>query len=114
MLAGYVSKSSSNPYLRITIGNGQNDGINGVKHIDERSKAISNDLNPEFFQSYEFDVNFPEDWQLKIEVCSANYYNLGIFSDEVIGETLIDLEDRYYGNPEYAELILIRFMQNKK
>ena len=114
MLAGYISKSSSNPYLRITIGNGQNDGVNGVKHIDDRSKAISNDLNPEFFQSYEFDVNFPEDWQLKIEVCSANHYNLGIFSDEVIGETVIDLEDRYYGNPEYAELILIRFMQNKK
>ncbi len=66
-----------------------------MKCIDDRDKEISQDLNPKFYRSYEFDASFPEDWKLKIEIYdkgSISYY------DALIGSTTIDLEDRYFGN----------------
>jgi hypothetical protein len=66
-----------------------------VKYINEREKALKQTTNPDYYKTYEFDVYFPDDWQLKIEVKDAS--NL-ILSDDLIGQTIIDLEDRYFGN----------------
>ena len=107
-LAGYSAKCTANPYLIIKIGEGNNDEGQGIKYINERDKAKLNNLNPEFYQTYEFEVVFPESWELRIEIWDAG----GIISDDMIGYTSIDLEDRYYGNPYLTSKAILEF--NKK
>jgi len=37
-----------------------------VKFIDDRDKNLSQNLNPKFYRSYEFDASFPEDWKIEL------------------------------------------------
>jgi hypothetical protein len=52
-------------------------------------------LNPKYYRSYEFDAQFPEDWRLEIEIYDKRWIS---YNDGLIGSTVIDLEDRFYGN----------------
>ena len=51
-------------------------------------------MNPQFYRSYELDVTFPEDWRLEILI----YDKGGLLGDNLIGSTVIDLEDRFFGD----------------
>ena len=66
-----------------------------MKFVTERDNELSQDLNPKFHRTYEFDANFPEDWKLEIQI-----YDKGSFAytDALIGSTIIDLENRLFGN----------------
>ena len=78
--------SASDPYIKIYFG--------GEKKFDEQ-KNHQNDLdNVKWYKYYDILSIFPGDSTLKIEVWDYN----PIFKDELIGETSIDLEDRYFNN----------------
>lgn len=52
-------------------------------------------MNPQFFRTYEFEVQFPEDWRLELQIYDKSSL---AFLDDMIGSTIIDLEDRLHGN----------------
>jgi len=74
--------SPSDPYLYIQLG----DTI-----IDERDKHQDDTENPKFHSSYEFRVNLLESPILNIKVYDYDY-----IGRDLIGETNINLDDRYY------------------
>lgn len=47
---------------------------------------------PKFFKSYEFEGTFPGCAPIEIEVWDYD----DIFGDDMIGKTVIDLEDRFF------------------
>jgi hypothetical protein len=67
-----------------------------VKNINENMKYIQQDLNPMFYRSYELDVEFPEDYRLEIKIFDKGGF---LSSDNIIGSTVVDLENRYNGVP---------------
>eukprot|EP01084_Bolivina_argentea_P265691 450458_1 len=75
---------SLDPYLIIKLGN---------EKRTTRDKYISNSLNPEFRESFEFSLTLPGVSNLQIEVWG--YYGGDESHDEVIGVTNIDIEDRW-------------------
>ncbi|XP_043285592.1 otoferlin-like [Venturia canescens] len=73
----------SDPYLRIKLGKSD---INDKKHY------IPNQLNPVFGKLFELDAQFPKDHMLTIQVWDYDIAS----SDDLIGETKIDIENRFY------------------
>ncbi|XP_062502177.1 myoferlin-like isoform X2 [Corticium candelabrum] len=75
--------------------NGKNDAYIIVKlgkeKVDTRDNYIPNDLNPVFGSFFELKATLPVDHELKIQLKD---YDL-ISADDLIGETVIDLENRY-------------------
>lgn len=59
----------------------------------DKTKITENELNPQFYKMYELDACLPHDWTLNL-----NIRNAGGISDELIGCTSIDFEDRYFYN----------------
>ena len=101
-LAGDSALSSANPYPVIKVGQGSTANNQAqVKFIDEKDKPVLRDLNPQFFRVYELDAQFPDDWRLEIEIRDKRYMpsnvDFGLF-DTLIGKTVIDLEQRWFGN----------------
>eukprot|EP00741_Cyanophora_paradoxa_P022431 tig00021489_g21657.t1 len=73
----------SDPYLILELG----------KHkVDEKAKHIPETLQPDFYRYFEFQTTLPGAGDLKISV--MDYDRLK--SDDLIGETTIDLENRWY------------------
>jgi hypothetical protein len=71
------------PYLKITLGNNKfNDRKNAVEDMD----------NCPFFKMIEMDAELPGTSQLIIDVMDRDW----IGGDDVIGTTIIDLEDRFF------------------
>ncbi|XP_042908213.2 otoferlin [Parasteatoda tepidariorum] len=63
------------------------------KHkISNRSHYVSKLLNPVFGECFEFVASFPAESILNIQVCDWDLMG----SDDLIGETTIDLENRFY------------------
>ncbi len=82
--------SDSDPYLLVSLGK---------KVYNDRDNYIEDEPNPNFFKSFDFEATFPGCPMLKV----AAYDYDEIFGDDVIGETLIDLEDRFF-SPEWQSV----------
>jgi hypothetical protein len=55
--------------------------------------------NPDFYKHYDFEATFPGCAPLVIEAYDMD----DLFGDDLIGETMVDLEDRYF-LPEWNAL----------
>jgi hypothetical protein len=75
--------SPSDPYLVLS--------CNNVTY-NEREFYQLDEANPNFFKKFDFEGVFPGCSPLRIEVYDYDE----IFSDDIIGTTVIDLEDRYF------------------
>jgi len=73
----------SDPYLKIKLGKETYDGRD--EHFDDC-------VNVDFYKNLNFNTSIPGSGALKIEVW--DYDDFG--TDDIIGETLIDLEDRWF------------------
>ncbi|KAG8190919.1 hypothetical protein JTE90_014400 [Oedothorax gibbosus] len=73
----------ADPYIVINLGN---------KKTNDKENYISKQLNPVFGKCFEFEATFPQDSLLTVQIYDWDL--LG--SDDLIGETKIDLENRFY------------------
>ena len=78
--------SESDPYIKILLGD--------KELVNERKKAFKDCKNCKWYQYYDLLIELPGSSKLRIQV--IDYDNL--FSDDLIGETSIDIEDRYFDN----------------
>ena len=85
-LAKRDSFSESDPYIKILLGE--------KVLVDERKKHFNNAKNCKWYQYYDLKIELPGSSKLRIQV--MDYDNL--FTDDLVGETSIDIEDRYFDN----------------
>ncbi|KAK7584153.1 hypothetical protein V9T40_005116 [Parthenolecanium corni] len=64
----------------------------GSKRISDKDNYISKQLNPVFGKFFEIEATFPQDSMLTVQVLDWDL----VGSDDLIGETRIDLENRFY------------------
>uniref|UniRef100_A0A8D8QAC2 Otoferlin n=1 Tax=Cacopsylla melanoneura TaxID=428564 RepID=A0A8D8QAC2_9HEMI len=64
----------------------------GSKRISDKENYVSKQLNPVFGKCFEIEATFPQDSMLTIQVLDWDL----VGSDDLIGETRIDLENRFY------------------
>ncbi|KAG1713540.1 hypothetical protein DVH05_001327 [Phytophthora capsici] len=83
------SNNKPNPYLRLKLGGNR---------INDQGNACSNTLQPEFFRMFELETTLPGASQLDISV-----WDRGLISDQLIGSTTIDLEERWF-HREWQEI----------
>jgi hypothetical protein len=85
---------SSDPFLQIAHGS-------GFCHVidDKQNSLRKNTLNPDFYTSYEFEAMIPGDSEVQLSV--FDYDAIG--SNEIIGSTVIDIENRWL-NPSWRAL----------
>ncbi|XP_057330739.1 otoferlin-like [Microplitis mediator] len=75
----------SDPYLYIKLGK---------KIINDKKNYVPNQLNPIFGKCFELEAEFPKDHSLIIQVWDWD----AVSADDLIGETVIDIENRYYSD----------------
>mmetsp|Transcript_30294 Transcript_30294/g.46318 ORF Transcript_30294/g.46318 Transcript_30294/m.46318 type:complete len:166 (+) Transcript_30294:3661-4158(+) len=75
--------SASDPYLYLTCNN---------KTYNERDNYQLDNANPNFYKYYDFEGTFPGCSPLRIDVYDYDE----IFGDDLIGTSILDLEDRYF------------------
>jgi hypothetical protein len=68
------------------------------KVYKDKKHVLKGTTSPEFFECYEFDTKLPGPSLLKVQVMDKNY----LASDKSLGETVIDLEDRWF-HPKWTE-----------
>ncbi|CAK9828332.1 Fer-1-like protein 6 [Anthophora retusa] len=73
----------SDPYLCVRLGK---------TYINDKKNYIPNQLNPIFGRLFEIDATFPKDYLMTVQVWDYD----ATTSDDLIGETKIDLENRFY------------------
>ncbi|RWS24989.1 otoferlin-like protein, partial [Leptotrombidium deliense] len=73
----------ADPYVVLTLGN---------KKVSDKENYVPNQLNPVFGKCFEFNATFPQDCFLTVQIKDHDL----IGSNEMIGETRIDLEHRFY------------------
>uniref|UniRef100_H2ZAE5 C2 domain-containing protein n=1 Tax=Ciona savignyi TaxID=51511 RepID=H2ZAE5_CIOSA len=81
-LAPQDSNGLADPYLKIKVGK---------KRIVDRDNYIPNSLSPTFGRMFELELKLPMEKDLHVEVFDWDL----IGTDDKIGETVIDLENRY-------------------
>ena len=74
--------SQADPFIRIECGKTE---------IEDKENYIPNTLDPVFGRFFELTATLPVDKDLKISVWDWDM----VGSNDLIGETVIDLEDRY-------------------
>ncbi|KAM4608723.1 fer-1-like protein 6 [Polymixia lowei] len=77
------SDGKSDPYIILRLGK---------KEIKDRDNYIPKQLNPVFGRSFEFQAVFPQESMLSVLI----YDHDTVGGDDLIGETRIDLENRFY------------------
>lgn len=82
--------SFSDPYLQIVYGN---------KTISERDSYQLDCADPKFYKMYEFEANFPGASPITIQAWDYD----DLFGDDLIGETSIDLDDRFF-SPDWQSM----------
>ena len=78
--------SESDPYIKILLGD--------KELVNEKKKHFKDTKNCKWYQYYDLLVELPGSSKLKIQVMDYD----SLFSDDLIGETSIDIEDRYFDN----------------
>ncbi|XP_041986381.1 otoferlin [Aricia agestis] len=73
----------ADPYVVMHLGN---------KKITDKDNYVSKQLHPVFGKCFEIEATFPQDSMLTIQVYDWDL----VGTDELIGETKIDLENRFY------------------
>ncbi|KAK5642921.1 hypothetical protein RI129_009088 [Pyrocoelia pectoralis] len=64
----------------------------GAKRVSDKENYVSKQLNPVFGKCFEFEATFPQDSLLTVQIFDWDL----VSSDDMIGETKIDLENRFY------------------
>ncbi|XP_076264991.1 otoferlin-like isoform X1 [Rhynchophorus ferrugineus] len=64
----------------------------GSKRISDKDNYISKQLNPVFGKCFEIEATFPQDSLLTVQIYDWDL----VGSDDMVGETKIDLENRFY------------------
>uniref|UniRef100_A0AAR5QCF9 C2 domain-containing protein n=2 Tax=Dendroctonus ponderosae TaxID=77166 RepID=A0AAR5QCF9_DENPD len=64
----------------------------GSKRISDKENYISKQLNPVFGKCFEIEATFPQDSLLTVQIFDWDL----VGSDDMVGETKIDLENRFY------------------
>ena len=82
--------SFSDPYLKLVYGN---------KVVSERENYQLDEANPTFHKMYEFEANFPGANPIVIQAWDYD----DLFGDDLIGETTIDLDDRFF-SPDWQSM----------
>ena len=91
-LAGQDDDNLSDPYLVVRLGD---------RVISTRERHKRDTRNPRFFECFEFQSRLPGVNDILVSVMDHN----DIYSDELIGSTVIDLEDRWA-----TDLILVAIL----
>lgn len=65
-----------------------------AKFVDDKVSTVKQNLNPNFFNTYQLDAYLPADWKLSLMIKN----NSGFFQDKEIGTKDFDLEDRFFGD----------------
>lgn len=84
-LAARDNDSPSDPYVKVILGD--------VVH-DDRDNYQTDEPSPDIYKMYEFKALFPGCPLLKVQFWDYDV----LFGDDFIGETIIDLEDRYFSS----------------
>ena len=85
-LAKKDSFSYSDPYIKILLGD--------KELVNEKKRAFKDCKDCKWYQYYDLLIELPGSSKLRIQVMDYD----SLFSDELIGETSIDIEDRYFDN----------------
>lgn len=64
----------------------------GTKRVSDKENYVSKQLNPVFGKCFEIEATFPQDSMLNVQVLDWDL----VGADDLIGETKIDLENRFY------------------
>lgn len=67
--------------------------------VNERDSYQKDEPNPNFHRHYDFEASFPGCSPLKLQIWDYD----SIFGDDLIGETIIDVEDRFF-SPEWESI----------
>ena len=81
---------SVDPYIKLKLN---------YKKFNERDNYTPNCHNPNIYKMFEFNSEFPGCGHLKIQMWD---YDM-VFGDDFIGETIVDLEDRFF-SPEWQSI----------
>ncbi|XP_072259300.1 fer-1-like protein 4 [Pyxicephalus adspersus] len=84
-LAPADPNGKADPYIIVKVGE---------QVMDSKERYIPKQLNPVFGEVFEMTISFPVDSELTISVFDHDL----IGSDDLIGETKLDLENRFYSN----------------
>jgi Ca2+-dependent lipid-binding protein len=82
--------SHSDPYLYLKLGD---------RVYNERDHFQQDEPNPGFYKHFDFEATFPGCPPLVIKIFDYDT----IFGDDLIGTTIIDLEDRFF-SPEWQSI----------
>ncbi|XP_035244550.1 fer-1-like protein 4 [Anguilla anguilla] len=82
-LAPTDPNGKADPYVVVRVGE---------QHMDSKDRYIPKQLNPVFGEVFELTVSFPLETELTLSVFDHDL----VGSDDMIGETRIDLENRFY------------------
>jgi len=76
---------ASDPYIVISLGD---------QKVDDRKNHIDNVTTAHFYKMFEFKTRLPGDALMKIDI--MDFDDFGKWSDDLIGSTTVDLEDRVF------------------
>ncbi|XP_066547493.1 fer-1-like protein 4 [Amia ocellicauda] len=77
------SNGKADPYVTVKLGKAE---------LSSKERYIPKQLNPMFGEFFEFTADFPTETELTVQVLDHDL----VSSDDLIGETKIDIENRFY------------------